>query len=450
MRWFKQVNILLALYLLLAAISFGESDDNRALSEAQKRNQDAQAKYYEWQVNRGIFEKLTDNPAAVAAFLAALVAFITFYFNYRITQRNQADTQFYEALKRFGDKDSAAVRSSAVATLAQMAKMEGRDINPLRPVSGLKSKKRRYCDTSYIQLIMGLLFEKNQYNLLQIRDALYQIIDQIRDGESEVITYALDNANRRLQTEVLTALADFLVANSAARTTDTEDVKSDIWEDAPASLYQPAVFKILADQQASLFSHLVSESLLKYVTLTEKQRPKNLATTYQNLALATYRMYLIVDIFCRALRTSGSIRTLKREYPLFLVNANLVGADIAEVNLRNALLIGAKFNKANLRGAKMQGAKLEGADLDGTCLYCAFIDKDTDLHNVEWWRANFFHENGTYIDRKIIRELAENYPEPAGASGIHESVTAYKRSRGEGVTVSGTYPEQLEKPAALP
>ena len=35
-------------------------------------------------------------------------------------RRSQHDTQFYEALKRFGDKDSPAVRASGAALIAQL------------------------------------------------------------------------------------------------------------------------------------------------------------------------------------------------------------------------------------------------------------------------------------------------------------------------------------------
>src|SRR5215203_7507297 len=62
-----------------------------------------------------------ENPALLltllGAVIAALVAFVSFVFNYRTTLRIQIDTQFYEALKRFGDKDSPSIRSSAAGLI---------------------------------------------------------------------------------------------------------------------------------------------------------------------------------------------------------------------------------------------------------------------------------------------------------------------------------------------
>ena len=68
--------------------------------------------------------KLTDNvgiiAAALSAFAASFTGFVTLYFTLRATQRsredarrNQEDTQFYEAMKRFGDKDSPVIRAGA-------------------------------------------------------------------------------------------------------------------------------------------------------------------------------------------------------------------------------------------------------------------------------------------------------------------------------------------------
>src|SRR5438874_2074833 len=81
-----------------------ESAQDRAIdSELRSRqieNLRAQTDYY----NRR--PSLLERLSPWASGLAAMVAFITLVVNYRSTVRSQRDTNFYEALKRFGDKDS--------------------------------------------------------------------------------------------------------------------------------------------------------------------------------------------------------------------------------------------------------------------------------------------------------------------------------------------------------
>lgn len=102
------------------------------IDEARKANENAQAEYYRLlskkmnEPSETFWQKISDNPASVlgvlGVFVAALITLLSFVFNYRATLRSQSDTQFYEALKRFGDKDSPAMRSSAAGILSQKAK----------------------------------------------------------------------------------------------------------------------------------------------------------------------------------------------------------------------------------------------------------------------------------------------------------------------------------------
>ncbi len=105
-----------AVIVATASFALGQPGTaNDEVSNAQKNNQDAQAAYYRKQLeDKTFWQKVGDNPAAVGAVVAALVALVSFLFNYRATLRNQTDTQFYEAMKRFGDKESPTLRSSAV------------------------------------------------------------------------------------------------------------------------------------------------------------------------------------------------------------------------------------------------------------------------------------------------------------------------------------------------
>ena len=81
------------------------------------------------------------------AISAAIVALMSLAFNYRSTLQSQRDTQFYEALKRFGDEDSHILRSTAAGLLAQMGTKRVISFRQRRP----------YQDTALTQLLEGFL-----------------------------------------------------------------------------------------------------------------------------------------------------------------------------------------------------------------------------------------------------------------------------------------------------
>lgn len=139
-----------------------ESNPERRLIEKRIANEEAQAEYYREQTKKlsepaktkTFWDNIKDNPASalgvLGAALVAFVALISFIFNYRATLRNQQDTQFYEALKRFGDTDSPAGRSSAAGILAQMS---------MRRV-GFRRRKRPYYLTAFNQLTAGCTWRR--------------------------------------------------------------------------------------------------------------------------------------------------------------------------------------------------------------------------------------------------------------------------------------------------
>lgn len=90
------------------------------LYRRQIEAQTAQQKPKTWR------EKLFNDPAdtvgAAGAVLGAFFLIALFALNGSATRRLQRDTQFYEALKRFGDEASPFARSSAAGILTQMGK----------------------------------------------------------------------------------------------------------------------------------------------------------------------------------------------------------------------------------------------------------------------------------------------------------------------------------------
>ena len=92
---------------------------------------------------------------------AAIVAVLSLVLNYSSTLRTQRDSQFLEALKRFGDKDSSRVRSSAAGLLAKLSQQKGSFFRWQRPNFSIV----------FDQLMTGLRLEDNSVCLGAIMDA---------------------------------------------------------------------------------------------------------------------------------------------------------------------------------------------------------------------------------------------------------------------------------------
>ncbi len=105
------------------------ASEDRELNEARRRNEEAQAKYYEEQTKKlqhpdppkTFLRTLSDNAAILGAFTAAMVALFTLLVNHRSARRARKDTEFYDALKQLGDKESPTGRASAAGMLARMS-----------------------------------------------------------------------------------------------------------------------------------------------------------------------------------------------------------------------------------------------------------------------------------------------------------------------------------------
>lgn len=175
------------------------------LTQAQISNLQAQTAYYQAQTNKpkSLEDMIKENLGAVAAFVAAMIAFISFVGNRKTTLKTQRDTQFYEALKRFGDKDSPTVRCSAAGLLAQISADK----------DGLWWRKRHpYLTTAFDQLNVGLLLEDNPIVLFAIQNAIIQIVSLDNDN----VIAKLYETNLLLQRAMVIAWADFNASEVAS------------------------------------------------------------------------------------------------------------------------------------------------------------------------------------------------------------------------------------------
>ena len=195
----------------------------------EQRLTKAQVKYFEAQTSKGDSSSFswTGLFTVSGAVIAAMVALLSLYVNNRTAIRNQRDTQFFEALKRFGDQDSATVRASAAATIGLLGTEK---VVRWKKDDGKKLPKREsvllYYETAVHQLITGLMLEENPVTLTAITDAAEKLV-QI---DSHLVLPSVYRANITLQKDLITALAEFLAATGS----------KDSWI-SPARLAHPAL-----------------------------------------------------------------------------------------------------------------------------------------------------------------------------------------------------------------
>jgi uncharacterized protein YjbI with pentapeptide repeats len=450
----------------------------------------AQIEYYKEQTGKlrqkSLMDSIVENPASVmtvlGAVIAALVAVAALVVNSRVTIRTQRDTQFYEALKRFGDKDSAVLRSSAAGLLAQMA--GGKKI---------QVKKRRYFETAIDQLVMGLLLEEDSVALISITNGITYLtpFNRMRIAEKLLV------ANRKLNADLGDKLGEWYVNSQIKRLEDLSEEKAarlDAVSVTAASMVRYWVQGLNApdpskkNKFAREFStylegskatkreeggdHLISiqRDLLRITErLADVNRLavqaliqgtskrvfymlfKNLAF-FRNLSIRNpmrkktnldgYSLPGIdlsnkqvsgVDLFAASLKKArfgySELTNVGLQYA-GLEEADFGGASLRKVKLRGAHLKNANFSVSELNQVDFEEADLQGADFsNATFRKVRFAKTQFDevtlkgLQRTRWWRIDFGH----YLNRDILEALVSLYGKelPTNADSIHESVRSY-------------------------
>jgi hypothetical protein len=211
------------------------SQHTEELLDAQRANERAQAEYYRLQTKKlqerppdqSFWKNAAANPAATlgafGAVVAALVTITTFLFNYRSTIRTQRDTQFYEALKRFGDKDSPVIRASAAGLLGQMALLQTGFRHP-------------YFSTVFDQLSLGLILEQDEL----VREANRRAVQRLITVDAPSVIAGLLESNIRHQDDLIHILAKRVALRNGS------PWESPPWESlAGATGYEIAVLQAL-------------------------------------------------------------------------------------------------------------------------------------------------------------------------------------------------------------
>lgn len=414
----------------------GSPKEDKSLIESQKDREQAEAEYYRAQTekirnpppNKSLWQNITENPASALGVLGALViasvTLISFALNYRAALHNQMDTQFYEALKRFGDKDSAATRASAAAMIAQMTETSRRRFNLRHPLRSLRKVNHVYFETSRQQLVTGFLLEENEVALFTIRDALLSIM---RVNPSETVSMIF-LADQKLRTDYLKSLVEFFCALGAER---FDQIGKELWDQAEAvTISTSVILRHLMTKKLDTVTDLFAQNSFAYKLIAESERGNHVLDVQGRLGRVFFRLKLLVTLYSFAF-TAHRFSTLSQPIaitmrPLMLVFGELQGADLSEADLRGAYMYAADLQDTNLTKARLAGAWMARANLRDAKLSGSRVDNNTDLTDANWWAADFFDPSAGTLDSELFEWLYRRYAEgiPSDRDQLHPSVNS--------------------------
>lgn len=393
------------------------------LSEAQRANLNAQTAYYQAQTaklneptkTKSFLTSIQENPASVLGVSAAFVAFISFIFNYRATLISQENTEFYEALQRFGDKDSVALRASSAGIMGHMAGLR-RHKSWIR---GLFFKAELgelpFFTTARNQLTFGFITEESEVGILSIRDSLRQLLKI----DSPQTTERLYRISERLVAELAAYLTDYYV--SLGVTKREEITEAHAKKAAALGFSVPLLRRISVMRRPDFDNSFIYKSLI-FGSLSPEKQVEAQTTAQKQLRLTAFRLGMLVRLFHDAFSHHlAEVSKMERAVPFFC-GGNFEGYKFRGFNFKGALLESANLKNADLTEAQLEGAWLHKALLDGAKMWQARIDERTDLTGCEWWKANFFDEHRTHADSRLVLAIAAKFPIPTDADAIHPSV----------------------------
>jgi uncharacterized protein YjbI with pentapeptide repeats len=422
------------------------------LTQAQIENQRAQATYYQRQADRrGFWRNLREYGGPIGAAVAAVVAIISFGLSYRATLRSRADAKFYEALNLLADREKPGIRSSAAGVLGQMA-----------------STKKRYYQTAFDQLSVGLLAERED----NARNAIRTALDRLVELDPATAFEKLQAINRTLRDALAESFCRFCVGRDMKA---LDQVPDSVWEEAEeATSYDrhalTGLLQILPKDQLVAALNAATKT---YRTIWQSDKDDYGARTRVELIECAERMRSNIKSISGVLLllqgkggpssqsgSSARIKSPRSFTSVFLVGAKfpdlqecnicqsilreanftgtnlsravLLDSDLSSANLANAKLcqikcsgtklVGAVLQQVDLTGAKFQYSDLSGADLTGARFRNTAIAPD-DLEHTEWWKADFRHQRD--LLKAVHAKYKKNLPDLEGLyvrGDIHRSV----------------------------
>lgn len=371
------------------------------------------------------------------ALLAVVVSFISFYFNLRAiaktqlktmelardvqndARQQQRDTQFFEALKRFGDVTSPSTRASAAGLIAQLAISE-------------QGRAHYYFQASLDQLSSGLLIESNEIVLRAMVDAM----GTLSRLDAQAVLSRHYEANLKLQVDLAHAINWFLITqgSSSARVERAAEpmalasIHTRYKQSTLITLFQrygepPPVFFLDLRRRYEACTSLEQREEqekavvgLKTVGLQLHANALGVVSALRQFSPADFRDGTAFE------RSSHDHQRLEfRSSPISLPqrldNIFLAEADLSFLNLRDASLSGAhleccKLTLADLRNAVLYNAQLNGAGLDFAKIAGAKLKGASVKGRTFWWRMNFGttdnNEDST-IDEELLHDLYRRF-----------------------------------------
>jgi hypothetical protein len=408
-RFILHRHILLQVLFLILLVGSGVAQstptttptpDGRSLEQAQRDNQAAQADYYRAQLQKlnspnppkTFWQTLSENAAVLGALTAAFVAVFSLILNQRFALRARKDTEFYEALKRFGDKDSPTVRASAATILAQMTKTKflgwrwQKDAPWWRP--DRKMTQHPYFETVLDQLITALLLEENKV----VYDKILSALEQSVPNNIALAARQLYRQNMKLQSDIAESLNQYLVGRGAA-SVDFNEWQPFLKEaGALTDCSEPALEFMYSTFRTG--SQSFATTSMTFSVMDDTQKRASLMEIPKTLAKLGNRLQLNVRLWSTILsaRPETATTTLKLK-EMYLENALLIGANLQNVLFEGALMKGAWLSNSKLKGASFVGADLRDtwfnrADLTNTKFAFARFTVDCNFEHTNWWRAD--------------------------------------------------------------
>jgi uncharacterized protein YjbI with pentapeptide repeats len=414
------------------------------LIDAQRANANAQAEYYRLQAAKlrerppetSFLTNLAENPAAAlsaaVAMIAALVTFTTFFFNYRASIRNQRDTQFYEALKRFGDQSSPVLRSSAAGLLGQMADWRTNFQYP-------------YYATALDQLSMGLLLEEDAF----VRAANGRAIQCLITVNARSVIESLRGINVRLQGELVRLLVTrasmqqeaswesvgenitgykraVLQALMAAHAADTDAFSVALPQDQQPSAIERHQFVRECDAQLRAKAQLLRENcallqwavhrILPGLTVVTRLTKKGYVTKYKPERHAHFHPPLVLE---RVFLPNADFRHR------FLQRAVFSNCILPKADFKGAFLLDCSFDEATLHHADFStSARLQSSRFR-ISIRRSFIDSPTSFRDAQLQDADF---RGAQLVKVVMRSANMTGAKLFGASIIDEGPWAWEEA----------------------
>ncbi len=484
-----------------AAAQISHPGNDKPVNAAHESSEAAQAEYYGELTKKlrepppppkTISELMRDNfvgaMALCGAVLAASISLMSFVFNYRAQLRNQVDTQFYEALKRSGDKDSGAVRASAAALIAQVGKRrkslswqwsygflslprlalglipELRRLIIFRRAgfrSGLQRSWERlwhfqqfpYLETAFNQLLTNLMLESEPIILYSIRDALLELI-----GLAPVFSSRrCYETNLRIRDQLVGALPPLFAADGAA---DAGAVEPAAWERASSATGLPVsalrtllqrqprdtefAFRLAAAgvdpagsqlKQLELLGHrvrIVVDLVGRVIDLLviSKGLPNRVQFSeafLPSLDVADGAMSRIdFDKACLDRANFSKCRILACSFhEATLVSSDFAGSTCEHLDFRGADLLRSNFSRTSIRDVNCDNTRFDQADVSDADLSRLSENAAGCLAQTNWWAAQYWTDRQLRGLRSDLLDALSKLTPPGAPSACSDSVRKY-------------------------